>query len=231
MVVDCPKCKNQLKGPPEIQGKKVRCKRCGTKFRIPSPGEAAKPGESGPARKALGPGDSDHSDSQNPYAFADDGGTGGKSTSKPSSLPNAFAKATPYGVTDLDLIPRCPHCAKELESKDAVICLNCGYNLETRTFAKTKVVYEITSQDRMHWLMPGVLCVVGIILIVAFDGWFCFGLDGMWASWEQYVPPSFTKGLRAWFVFVTCFGIWFAGRFAYKRLVLNPTPPEVEKKK
>jgi len=234
MVVHCPNCKNQLKGPPEIQGKKVRCKKCGNKFRIPAAGEKGQPGESAPARKA-GPGDSDHGAGQNPYAFVDADKPAVKETPKTEPTGRSFAKATPYDITELNLDPRCPHCAKEMESREAIICLNCGYNLQTRTFAKTKVVYEITAKDRTNWLMPGFLCIVGILLIGGFDAWFCLGLDKFWAAWEDpagaNLPASFSRGLRAWVVFVTLFGVWFMGKFAYRRLILNPRPPEQEKKK
>jgi hypothetical protein len=181
----------------------------------------------------LGTGDSNHGDSQNPYAFADFD-RAPEAESKPTPVPKALAKGISYQVTDLDLAPRCPHCAKELVSGDAVLCLNCGYNLRTRTFEKTKVVYQITSADRTAWLMPGFLCVAAVVLIVVFDLWFCFGLHKFWAAWEDpdgvNLPPSFSRGLRAWVVFMTCFAIFYAARFAYRRLVLNPNPPEVEKK-
>src|SRR5205085_6093737 len=34
IVVACPNCQKQLKGPAEIQGKKVRCKSCGHTFSV-----------------------------------------------------------------------------------------------------------------------------------------------------------------------------------------------------
>src|SRR5262249_12001216 len=38
--------------------------------------------------------------------------------------------ANPYGVTTLDLTPRCPHCANEMVSEEAIICVYCGYNTQ-----------------------------------------------------------------------------------------------------
>ena len=38
----------------------------------------------------------------------------------------------PYGVTETNLDPRCPHCAYELDPPDARICLHCGYDMIKR---------------------------------------------------------------------------------------------------
>ena len=38
----------------------------------------------------------------------------------------------PYGVEEISVAPRCPHCAYEMEPPDAVICLHCGYNMTKR---------------------------------------------------------------------------------------------------
>src|SRR5262249_5449663 len=82
-VVSCPQCQKQIKAPPELEGKKVRCKGCGNTFAI-----QARPAPS-PARKA----DEEEEDSN------------------------------PYGIrAEEEEIPRCPICAKEMESKDAVVC-------------------------------------------------------------------------------------------------------------
>ena len=43
VTVTCPECKKQLKAPPEIVGKKIRCKGCEHIFVAKADGEPAKP--------------------------------------------------------------------------------------------------------------------------------------------------------------------------------------------
>src|SRR5437763_110466 len=57
----------------------------------------------------------------------------------------------PYDVTDLDLTPRCPHCAGEMESRDAVVCLHCGYNVQTREKAQTVKTIKNTFAEWVVW--------------------------------------------------------------------------------
>src|SRR5205085_12090110 len=68
------------------------------------------------------------------------------------------ADSNPYGVSTLDLSPRCPNCANELESADALICLHCGYNTQTRRWASTKKTIEHTGGENFAWLLPGLIC-------------------------------------------------------------------------
>src|SRR3954452_14524458 len=35
-----------------------------------------------------------------------------------------------YPVERVKDLPRCPHCAWEMEDEEAVVCLHCGYNLQ-----------------------------------------------------------------------------------------------------
>src|SRR5947209_827111 len=55
--ITCPNCKNHLRGPAEVQGRKVKCKGCGTTFTVP-PAPAAKPqaaARTAPNKKPAGP--------------------------------------------------------------------------------------------------------------------------------------------------------------------------------
>jgi len=40
---------------------------------------------------------------------------------------------------------------------------------------------------------------------------------------------SISLGLRVWEVVISLFVMWFMGKYAFKRLILNPTPPEAKK--
>lgn len=134
-----------------------------------------------------------------------------------------------YGVTNLEETPRCPSCAKDLENAEAVICLNCGYNVRTRERLRTKAIIETTQKEQIHWLLPGILCAVAVVLSVAIIAW-------LWLGWEQWLGATekdasfmIVKPVRVWGSVALGFVIFFAGTFAFKRLVQNPKPPEFEK--
>jgi predicted Zn finger-like uncharacterized protein len=134
-----------------------------------------------------------------------------------------------YGVVaEESSIPRCPHCAQQMESADAVVCIHCGYSTATRQRIETKKVIETTGGDRLSWVLPGLLAIGGIFLLAGFDLWYCLKLPALVEKtdneWLSY------KGFRVWVVVFSLFLMAFAGRFAFHRLVLNPTPPEEVKR-
>jgi Zn finger protein HypA/HybF involved in hydrogenase expression len=134
------------------------------------------------------------------------------------------ADANPYGVTTLDLRARCPNCANPMESEDAVVCLFCGYNTQTRTLGSTKKTVETTHADVFAWLMPGFICLGSIVLIVLFCLFYCVMLPDLVGD-AFYVRES----VRWWIVVICLGGMWPLGRYAMNRLVLDPVPPELEK--
>jgi hypothetical protein len=133
-----------------------------------------------------------------------------------------------YGVIHEDeSIPRCPHCAKEMASADAVICINCGFNTVTRQRAGTKKVIETTGGEHFAWLLPGILCLVFILALIGFDLFFCLkGPDLLKDGDYEFLGA---KPVRTWTVIGSGFMIFFAGQFAFRRLILHPHPPEREK--
>jgi hypothetical protein len=136
----------------------------------------------------------------------------------------------PYGLEDISLAPRCPHCAKEMPSADAVICLHCGYNTQTRTHIKTKRTFANTAQDRLHWRLPG---IVGVFLVVLFSAWIGF----VWFAFSPLAEQNPTEwwvwfdGLpfKVWTSIPAAFIVFFSGVLAYKRLIAQREPPETEK--
>jgi predicted Zn finger-like uncharacterized protein len=205
VVVSCPECSTKIKVREELQGKKVRCKGCGHTFVAPV----------GPPRKT----------SPGPTAIKT------KAPPRPARDAEDEDAANPYGVTQLDLSPRCPHCAKEMESADAIVCLNCGYNTQTREHIRTKKTIQQTGQDKFMWLLPGLLCILLIFFCLGFDVFFVVGLLDWWKAiaydWEL---PSLAWGINVWVGIISLFIIFYAARFAVRRLILNPSPPEVEKR-
>jgi hypothetical protein len=158
----------------------------------------------------------------------------GKSTAKTSS-PKAKKKGgptwaeddddpNPYGVTALDLSPRCPHCANLMENEEAIICLYCGYNTQTREMGATKKTIALTGGEHFVWLLPGLLCVLGIVFLVNLDIFFCILFPGLVQdSWMDFLDH---ESVRLWTVITTQMIAWALGYFAFKRLVLEPMPPE-----
>ncbi len=202
LTVACPECGKQIKAPAEVAGKKIRCKGCGEIFvATAAPARAAAP-PAKPAKPAKPAADDDD----------DDMGDG-----------------KPYDITALDTAPRCPECANEMEGPEAVICLKCGYNTRTRSRVVTRKLYHHTPFDYFLWLLPGILCALAVIGLIVWDvlyliyseDWF---KDSGWLWWIA------SGGIRLWVVVITLFLMFFAGKYAIKRLILHPKPPEIELK-
>ncbi|HYV34959.1 MAG TPA: hypothetical protein VE988_04590 [Gemmataceae bacterium] len=135
----------------------------------------------------------------------------------------------PYGVTDISIKARCPNCANEMASEDAIICLYCGYNTQTRTLGKTKKVVHQTGVDKAAWLWPGIGAVIGIFYLVlqqiCFILW--FGADAKGTN-STVLSLLFNEPIYIWTTLIVIAVIWKLGQFAFNRLILEPTPPEQE---
>jgi ribosomal protein S27E len=198
--VTCPECERPMKVPAEARGKKVRCKGCQHVFSIPGgPAKAA----AKPAKPAKPP---------KPQARPDDDDEG---------------DGKPYGVTTLDLASRCPTCANEIE-EGAKVCLHCGYDTVTRTYHRTRKVHDTTGGDVFLWLLPGILCVIVILGLIGLDIWYCLCMKEVMAG-SDYFEWLGGQACCMWTCIASLFGMFHAGRFAVKRLILHPKPPEVEK--
>lgn len=209
-VILCPECEKQIKVAEAVIGKKIRCKECGHTFVVKKPKKAAiiededaKEQKQTAAQVNASMAEEDE-DGKNPYRLA---------------------------VTD-EGVARCPHCAKELESKDARICLNCGYDTVVRKNKESVAVYEPTGQEVFMWLLPGILCVVGILTVIGVSilcglktrGWMT---DGWFHDDEDKSKWIVKPGCFIFFnVVVSAFICYVLGRFAYKRLFINNKPPE-----
>jgi hypothetical protein len=205
VVVSCPECGKQTKAPAEFLGKKVRCKACGTAFTAAAPRAAARPPAAAPAAHRPPP----PPEEEPPRRDDEDDNDPG-----------------PYKVGGADMTPRCPECANEMESEDAVVCLHCGYNTQTRERVTTRKVADVTPGDRILWLLPAILCVIGIIFLLTFDIIYCARMSD-WArdQWYEFLASGPAK---LWLVIISLFATFFAGKFAVKRLIFHPNPPEVE---
>jgi DNA-directed RNA polymerase subunit RPC12/RpoP len=208
IAISCPKCESQIKVPPELEGKKIRCKECSYVFVVKVP-----PGAKA-AVKAEKP-------------------APGKEAAKPAA--DEDEDANPYQMTHTSMLPRCAYCAKEMESEDQVVCLNCGYNHRTRERILTEKTYNPTGGEWFVHLLPGILCVIVVLVavLIIVDG-FLFRAEKE-AAWEEATLNPYRLGLVIWRAVFWLFIGFFAARFAVKRLILHPRPAErrmaVKKKK
>ena len=204
ITITCPECDKQIKAPAEVAGKKVRCKACGHVFAVkggPAPAGKAPAKAGGPQAKAAPPKPKDEEEEEG---------------------------SDPYGVSDLKLLARCPNCANEMESEESVICLHCGYNTQTRIQSRMKKTHDTTGMDYFLWLLPGISCVIGIILLIVWDIWFCTQIDDyVKDEWYEFIDSG---AVKLWQTIATIFLMFGMLMFAIKRLIFNYTPPEVEKR-
>jgi predicted Zn finger-like uncharacterized protein len=247
--VSCPECKKQIRVPAEIRGKKIRCKACGHTFvagAVPAaktnpaaraPAAQAKPAA---AKTAAAPPPEDDDDEEiGTYGFADPDAAASAAPPKSKEPPpdksvSAPGKAVdpvdanPYGMTYEDLSTRCPQCAAKMESDDAIICLKCGYNLETRQMGKVVKAIAHTPFEILLWWMPGILCTATAAGLTAFVAYLWTKAPGVAEqnpdSTLHWILGAFP--MRLWGGVVCAFIIWRTIKFGFNRLVRNTWPPE-----
>jgi ribosomal protein S27E len=200
VTITCPECDKQIKAPAAVLGKKIRCKSCGHVFLAQPTGARARPAGK-PAKPRAGAKPAPEEDEED---------------------------ANPYGVADLQLAPRCPNCAADMDAED-VVCLNCGYNTVTRQQFRPKKVRDVTGFDVFLWLLPGILCVLVILALITFDVVYCLMIDD-WIDKEAWYSFLASLGVKIWLVIPTLFLMYVLGRFAFKRLIIDNSPPEVVEK-
>jgi hypothetical protein len=213
-IITCPRCQKKFKGKPELFGKRIRCPGCEKPFVVPSPDAKI-----------------DEKQLQNVLDFKEEEPEADvKAAIQIKQARQVFQEDEGPANYDIrrnadDDVPRCPNCANEMESADAVVCLHCGYNTSDRTWGRTEVVKESTGQDRFMWLLPGLLCLLGIFLQVIGCLYYCLVLpDTLTTGWEWMGAEA----CKMWTVIFALFDMWPLGMFAYWRLVLHPDPPERE---
>jgi hypothetical protein len=214
-IITCPECDKKFKGREDLKGKKARCPACAHVFvvedvKIDEGGRVPAPAKAAPARAAAPP--------PAPAPVAP----------KPPADDDDEADSNPYGLGFINIAPRCPNCANEMEDADAIICLFCGYNTQTRKLGQTKKVVQQTGVDRAAWLTPGVICAALIFVFVIVDVLYVFGLPvwtrGGWELWTWFT----NEPAKLWITLIILACIWGMGKFAYKRILIEPTPPEEE---
>jgi DNA-directed RNA polymerase subunit RPC12/RpoP len=196
-IIRCLECEKTFKGREDLKGKRIRCPHCGASFVV---GQFVKPDDPVPMAKSAKAKPADDDDEED---------------------------ANPFGMKTIPLKARCPNCANEMESEDAIICLYCGYNTQTRTLGQTKRTIKQTTEGAILWLMPGILSALSIVLLVLLQILYVIGLPAVTRGSESIVWNLLcSEPIYLWLSMMLLGGIWLIGRFAFKRLILEPTPPE-----
>ncbi len=133
-----------------------------------------------------------------------------------------------YPVGAIKDVPRCPHCAADLDEEEQVICLNCGYNLLTRERLESRVLQPVTGGEQFQWLLPGILCLLGAFIVIGFGicVWLPASVLNWGADWKSWVQDG--EMIKVYTTFALAFALFYLGRFAIRRLILHPHPPERE---
>ncbi|MBY0459483.1 MAG: hypothetical protein K2V38_19345 [Gemmataceae bacterium] len=216
--IDCPNCGKTLSVPDKYFGKKIKCKHCAHPLQVNPPGAKADKGTPKDEPKPAAP-----------YKFQepDDDDT---------------AKPNPLGVIAESDVPRCPHCAKELDPPDAKVCIHCGFNNVTRTKAESKKVWAPDANDYINHLAPGVLALILFAVLVTIDVVFYLNMrswmEGSFLESEQNDPTDPTRKamlvrpgafiILTWAI--TVMPLIGTARFAIKRLFIDNQPMERLKK-
>ncbi|MBM4072498.1 MAG: hypothetical protein FJ271_26750 [Planctomycetes bacterium] len=246
-IITCPECGKKFKGKDDLSGRRIRCPFCAEAFVVGgsqdserTPPRKQKPDVAGAKDVAVA---KKANPSTRPAPPSPRPSPPKPSTPKPSAakpvpppaVPTQAAKGdddeddgkNPYGITNLDLAPRCPNCASEMESEEAVVCLHCGYNTLTREWGKTEKVIATTGGEHFLYLLPGLLAAIFIILQIVGMLYYCLALPyharGTWLAFTDH------ESMRVWTTVGGMFDIWPIGYFAFNRLVLKPRPPDKKK--
>jgi len=204
ITIICPTCEKSIKAPETVIGKKIRCKGCGETFTAKAP-----KGPKSPKEKEK---------------------PGKKSDAIKLAGDEGEEEAGAYGMRDEYLGARCPECAEAM-GEDDVICLNCGYNTVTRLKARPRKVREQTGGDVFLWLLPGILCVIAALFLLTWlTGNLIFRATRTDLAQYDKLTVNCADCCLLWFSIFQIWLIYKSTRFAIKRLIMNPTPPEVEEK-
>jgi DNA-directed RNA polymerase subunit RPC12/RpoP len=214
ITIICPSCKKQMTGPAAVQGKKIKCKACSHVF-VAKGEETKAPAVKGAAKTTT------------PSTGKKNNAPAGKSKADVDKNrlldPEDSQPGKGYGFIEQppDAVARCPQCAYELESLDAIVCLTCGYNLLTRQRLHMQKTYETNFMDWVVWLIPPICSAIGCLLCIAFGIFLWTGLVWWYGDWWF---SHFS--VQIWFTVFAAGGAWSSGKFAFKRLVYQLQPPE-----
>ena len=221
---ECPNCQTVLRVPAELAGKKVKCKKCNTIFAVPSgdkPKSAkpvaakpvaakpapAKPASAKPAKVVV---EDDESDQHAPLKLAKDEPLklAKEEPIKTSKHEEDEDDDNPYDAIRENEAARCPHCAKEMDPPDAMICIHCGYDLRERRRKESKNVIELTFFDYvLHHI--GAFFLLLFVIGINIGAIVCWLYMNSWiGSWLETEESNAATGEKTHYVAPWCFSLW-----------------------
>jgi len=195
ITVVCPKCKKAIQAPDSVVGKRIKCKSCQNVFAA----AAEEPSAASAPKPAEAP-----------------------VVKKSLDHPDEWGEIKAYSVEPLKEKPRCPFCAWELEYADDIVCLHCGYNLQTRERLAQQAFEPLSGMDYFKWHIGPVFC---ILLAMAAIGTIVF----IWVAWELDWGYPWSEAMKVYCSAMCVAVAYFAGKFALMRMIFHPQPPQREK--
>jgi DNA-directed RNA polymerase subunit RPC12/RpoP len=219
IVITCPECQKKFKPKADVQGKKIKCPFCAHPFVVPAAkGAKTAPAKNGKAKPAPAKNGKAKPDAKPAAAAA---AAAGKSQAEQ----DLETDENPYGVKNVDLVPRCPNCTEEMENEHAVICLNCGYNTLTREWGRTEKTLGITFERQLTYMLPALgaaaFAVFTIIGLVYSSTVAPYDVAGTMMSFSDH------ESIRMWSTVFWLFVVWTAGMFCFKKFIEKPKPDEI----
>ncbi len=210
-TVTCPECEKKFKPKSDVRGKKIKCPFCKEAINVPAEKKAkAKAEPEKPAKKKP--------EEPKPEPAPE------PETPEKESLDN---DPNPYGVKSQDLTPRCPECAKEMESATAIICLYCGYNTLTRERGGTRKFKGLTLGKHLSYLGPAIgaaaFVFFGIVFLIYFTVVSPFHVNGVFL-----LNLTDHESIRMWTTVVSLGIMWGSGVFCFQKFIEKPKPDEEE---
>ncbi len=209
----CPGCQKSFKGRPDLVGKKIRCPKCQHPFIVP--------GNPSPQEDFVLTGPKEEEAEDKAAAIMAE-------PPKKSPFQDDDEGPDNYEVTHTDLSARCPNCANKMESEDAIVCLFCGYNTQTRTWGQTKTVIERQWSDWFWWQFPAYCSLSAVVSKVIGALYYCLVMPyNVKDEWYAFMVDH--ESTRLWTVIFGLFTVWAEGWVVYWRLIIHPPAPEKTK--
>ncbi|HMP61224.1 MAG TPA: hypothetical protein PKD86_17910, partial [Gemmatales bacterium] len=192
LLVVCPQCQKKYQVPAVVRGKKILCKNCQAQIPVPAAAAAAP----APPPASVNPAQAE------------------------AQVEDEWKNFKPYDVIRESDLPRCPFCAAEVE-EDQIVCLQCGFNRQSRDRHDYKMYHPLTPADWVRWLGPGVAAVIGLtFLIILAQSVFTHAPYNPHLDYIYFTPEY--KAIPVYLFLITLLAIFSLGWFAIKRLVINP---------
>lgn len=208
VVVTCPECKKKFKPKTDVRGKKIKCPFCKEPFVVPGGKDANpdKPEADQETAVQAKPGE------VKPAEAAVD-------KSEYEADPN------PYGVTNVELVPRCPNCTTEMGPHD-IICLECGYNTLTRQWGKTTKVAGLTWGRHLKYLAAPLAAAFFSLCCLIDTIWFTTVLP-FTVGEEGWMASGNSEASRMWTTVIRLGWLWSAGIYLFKKFIEKPRPDDI----